>query len=80
MSPSQVRVPYKTLIETYAKEFFSRAVLCKMGKGINELAAIDMSDQEADKEADKKKKEADKKKKEADEKMKQSTSTEEEAR
>ena len=61
-------MPYKTLIETYAKEFFSRAVLCKMGKGIDELATIDMSDQEADKEADKKKKEADKKKKEADEK------------
>ena len=34
----QVRVPYKKLVEDYAKEFFSKPVLCTMGEGIDELA------------------------------------------
>ena len=33
----QVRVPYKTLIEQYAMDFFSAPVPCKMGESINTL-------------------------------------------
>ena len=39
------------LIEDYAKEFFSKPVLCIMGKGIDDLAKID-----TDKEKEEKKK------------------------
>ena len=32
-----MRVPYKKLVEDYAKEFFSKPVLCTMGESINTL-------------------------------------------
>ena len=34
---TQVRVPYKKLIEKYATEFFSSSVLCTMGESIDAL-------------------------------------------
>jgi len=48
-----VRVPYKKLIEEYAHKFFSRPVLCIMGKGIDDLAKID-TDKEKEEKKEKK--------------------------
>ena len=41
------------LIEDYAKEFFSKPVLCIMGKGIDDLAKID-TDKEKEEKKEKK--------------------------
>ena len=37
----QVRTPYKKLVETYAEEFFSKAILCKMDENIDSLERND---------------------------------------
>ena len=37
----QVRTPYKTLVETYAKEFFSKSILCEMDEDIDTLERND---------------------------------------
>ena len=37
----QVRTPYKKLVETYAEEFFSKAILCKMDEDIGTLERND---------------------------------------
>ena len=56
-------MPYKKLVEDYAEEFFSKPVLCSMGKGIDELAKIDTDDQMKEKEEKKEKKAGEKGKK-----------------
>ena len=37
----QVRTPYKKLVETYAEEFFSKAILCEMDESIDTLERND---------------------------------------
>ena len=37
----QVRTPYKKLVETYAEEFFSKSILCKMDEDIDTLERND---------------------------------------
>ena len=44
----QVRVPYQTLIETYANEFFSAPILCTMGEKISTLKGRDEHAMEKD--------------------------------